>query len=260
LQLSVFAKMGTFKGKKVGIFGGDSTDESEVTIVKTTLTKLHVGIVSTAIDSAPEGDDPAAYAQVAIIAQRFQSSGVNEVVAVGDGSALWPDGLAANQSSYNPPWVATNAEDLNGYLEGTNNPTYVTNMVTSLPVPQAAQVWTEPAIQNCVKIIRRAYPSDVIGAPPKVITSKSLAVTPYEAPITACQNLAMFATIAKRAGRNLTEASFTRAGEQLHNLILPGLPGPVSFGPGHYALGGVYLGRYDVAAKTVEYSANSAVK
>jgi hypothetical protein len=261
LQLSVFAREGAFKGKKVGVFGGDSTDKSEVTTVEAALAKLHVSVVSTAIDSAPEGDDPAAYAQVAIIAQRFQSSGVNEVVAVGDGSATWPDGMAANQSSYNPSWVATNAEDLNGYLEGTNNPTYVKNMLTSLPIPASAQVWTEPSIQTCVNIIKKAYPSDVIGAPPKVVTSKSLAVTPYVAPITACQNLAMFAAIAKRAGRNLSEATFARAGQQLHNIVFPGVPSPVSFGAGHdYALGSVYLGRYDVATKTVEYSATSAAK
>jgi hypothetical protein len=259
LQLGVFSKMGAFKGKKVGVFGGDSTDKSEVAIVQASLAKLHVDVVSSAIDSAPEGDDPAAFAQVAIIAERFKSAGVNEVVAVGDGSATWPDGEAANQSSYNPSWVATNAEDLNGYLGGTNNPTYVKNMLTSLPIPQSAQVWTEPAIQSCVSIIKKAYPSDVIGAPPKVVTSKSLTNTPYEAPITACQNLALFKTIAIHAGKNLTEASFARAGEHLHGLVLPGVPSPVSFGPDRdYALGSVYIGRYDLATGTVEYSATSA--
>ncbi len=261
LQLSVFSKLGAFKGKKVGVFGGDSTDESEVAIVEAALKKLHVDVIETAVDSASEGDDPAAYAQVAVISSRFQSAGVNEVVAVGDGSATWPDGLNANQSSYNPPWVATNSADLNGYLSGANNPTYVKNMVTSTPLAQAAQAWKEPAIQKCVGIIRRAYPSDAIGAPPKIVTSKSLTVTTYEAPITACQNLALFATIAERAGRKLTESSFARAGESLRNLVLPGAPSAVSFGAGRaYALGAVYLGRYDVATKTVEYASTSALK
>jgi len=261
LQLSVFSKLGTFKGKKVGIFGGDSSDESEMVIVETALKKLHVDVIQTAVDAAPEGDDPAAYAQVAVIATRFQSAGVNEVVAVGDGSATWPDGLAANQSSYHPPWVATNSADLNGYLAGANNPTYVKNMVTSTPIAQPAQVWTEPAVQKCVHIIRRAFPSDAIGAPPKIVTSKSLTVTTYAAPIAACENLALFATIAERAGRNLTESSFTRAGENLRNLVLPGVPSSVSFGAGRaYALGAVYIGHYDVATKTVEYASTSAAK
>ena len=102
LQLSVFSKLGIFKGKKVGIFGGDSTDESEVAIVEAALKKLHVDVIQTAIDAAPEGDDPAAYAQVAVISSRFQSTGVNEVVAVGDGSATWPDGLNGQPEQLQP--------------------------------------------------------------------------------------------------------------------------------------------------------------
>lgn len=259
LQLGVFAKMGLFKGKKVAVFGGDTTDDSEVAVVDAALKKLHVDVVETAIDSAPEGDDPAAYAQVAIITQRFKSAGVNEVVAVGDGSATWPDGLAANQSTYNPHWIATNAEDLNGYLGGTNNPTYVTNMITSLPIDESPEVFYQPSVQQCVHIIHKAYPSDVIGSPPKVATAKSLTDTPYGAPEEACQNLALLATIAKRAGKNLTEASFARAGESLRNVVLPGAPSPVSFGTKAYALGSVYIGRYDIATKTVEYADTSAV-
>jgi|HubBroStandDraft_1064217.scaffolds.fasta_scaffold39837_2 hypothetical protein len=261
LELTVFSKLGAFKGKKVALFGGDSTDKAEMAIVAAALKKLHVNVIETAIDAAPEGDDPASYAQVAVISSHFQSAGVNEVVAVGDGSATWPDGQAANQSTYNPPWVATNSMDLNGYLAGTNNPAYVKNMVTSTPIAQPFQVWTSPSIQQCVRIVRKAYPSDAIGAPPKIVTSKSLEVTTYEAPIAACENLALFATIAEHAGKNLTEASFTRAGESLKNLVLPGVPDAVSFGPGRaYALGAVYVGRYNVATKTVEYALTSAVK
>jgi hypothetical protein len=260
VELQMFSKLGVFKGKKVALFGGDSTDESEVAIVDAALKTLHVNVVQTAIDGAPEGDDPAAYAQAAVIAVHFQSAGVNEVVAVGDGSATWPDALAANQSSYNPSWVATNSMDLNGYLSGTNNPTYVKNMVTATPITPAYQAWADPSIQKCVSVIRRAYPSDPIAPPPKVVTSKSLTVTTYGAPIAACQNLALLATIAGRAGRNLTESSFARAGESLRNVTLPGVPSAVSFGRSGYALGAVYVGRYDLATKTVEYASSSAAK
>jgi hypothetical protein len=261
LQLSVFSKLGAFKGKKVGLFGGDTSDKAEIAIVDAALKKLHVDVIETAIDAAPEGDDPAAYAQAAVIADRFQSAGVNEVVAVGDGSATWPDALNANQSSYNPPWVATNSADLNGYLEGANNPTYVKNMLTSTSIAQPLSVWGSPAVQSCVRVIRRAFPADAIAAPPQIVTSKSLQVTTYAAPITACQNLALLATIAEHAGRKLTESSFTRAGENLRNVVLPGVPSPVSFGPGRaYALGAVYVGHYDVATKTEKYASTSSVK
>ena len=107
LQLSVFAKQGVFKNKKVGIFAGAAVDDPEVTIVQAELKKLHVPVVVTAVNAAPLGDLPAENEQVAVIAQRFQSDGVNEVLAVGNGSAIWPEALTSIQSTYNPPWVAT---------------------------------------------------------------------------------------------------------------------------------------------------------
>ena len=63
--------------------------------------------MTTAVDTAPQGDQAAENAQIGPIAQRFQSMGVTEVVAVGTGAAVWPGGLSNIQSSYNPPWVAT---------------------------------------------------------------------------------------------------------------------------------------------------------
>src|SRR5580658_5838541 len=52
LALSVFSKLGEFKGKKVGIFGGDTTDKAEMGVVEAALKKLHVDVTETAIDAA----------------------------------------------------------------------------------------------------------------------------------------------------------------------------------------------------------------
>ena len=50
--------------------------------------------------------------------------------------------------------------------------------------------------------------------------------------------LALFAKIADAAGKNLTVASFTKAGYQLRNVTLPGSGEPISFGPNQaYAIG-----------------------
>ena len=118
LQLSVFDKQGVFRHKKVALFGGDLGDESELALVQSALAKLHVPVVTTAVDSAPQGDMRRGEREVTAIAQRFQSDGVNEVVAVGDGSAVWPEGLSAIQSTYNPPWVATSESDFTGAVGG----------------------------------------------------------------------------------------------------------------------------------------------
>ncbi len=163
VQLSVFAKQGVFKHKKVGIFAGVTSDQPEIPVVQAALAKLHVPVVTTAVDSAPEGDLPASNAQVTAIALRFQSDGVNEVVAVGDGSAVWPQGLSAIQSTYNPPWVATNESDLSGDVGGDDNPTYLKNVVTSSPLTPPPAIWNNAGTQQCVRIVKKAYPSDHIN-------------------------------------------------------------------------------------------------
>ncbi len=259
LQLSVFAKLGVFKGKKVGLFAGTTTDAQELKIVASALSKLHVDVIQTAQDSAPQNDLVALNAQVAVIAQRFKGAGVNEVVAVGEGSSVWPEAQSANQSTYNPPFVATNSGDLTGYTGGSNDPTYIKNVVVSTPLVQPYETWENPAIQKCVGIIRKAYPSDEISTPPKVATHSSDET--YLAPEAACESLALFATIAKATGRDLTVSKFIRAGESLRNILLPGLSTPISFAPGRpYALGPVYLGHYNVTTRTIDYSNTSASK
>ena len=75
LELSAMAKQGVFRHKKVAIFGGGTGDESELAFVQSALTKLHVPVVTTAVDSAPESDEAAIDAQMGPIAERFQVRG-----------------------------------------------------------------------------------------------------------------------------------------------------------------------------------------
>jgi hypothetical protein len=254
-QIAAFDKAGAFKGKKVGLFAGSSTDQGELNLVQSEFKKRHVNIVQSAVDSAPATDQVAADQQAQVIAQRFQSDGVNEVVAVGTGSALWPKALDDNQSAYNPPWVGTNGTDLQSSVDtgGSNTVSskYVKNMLASVPIPSYVAMWKDPAVQKCVSVIKKAYPSDPIATPTP--TSPGSNET-YEAPVDACQYLAMFTTIAAAAGKNLTVPSFTKAGYGLRNVKFPGVV-PVSFGPNQpAAVGAVYPVKYDSATNSLVIS------
>ena len=256
LQLSVYDKQGVFKHKKVALFGGDPGDESELALVQSALAKLHVPVVTTAVDSAPEGDIAAENAQVTVIAQRFQSDGVNEVVAVGDGSAIWPEGLSAIQSTYNPPWVATSESDFTGAVGSSDSPTYLKNVVTSSPLTPPAAIWDNPGTQKCVALDRKDYPSNHINAYNASLPESEETWLGIEL---ACTDMALFTDIATAAGKDLTVSSFVHAGYRLKNLVLPGTNAPVSFGPGRpYALGPVYMVHYDAATKAVVYANTSA--
>ncbi len=252
LELSVFDKQGVFRHKKVAVFGGDAGDQAEMAVVQSALAKLHVPVVATAVDSAPQGDLPAENAQVTTIAERFRSDGVNEVVAVGDGSPIWPEGLSSDQSTYNPPYVATSESDFSGAVGGSYNPTYLSNVVTSTPLTPPTATWNNAGTQHCVHLVKKAYPSDGIRAynaslPESEATWMSVEI--------ACTDMALFVDIAKAAGKNLTVSSFVHAGYGLKNVVLPGTNAPISFGPGRpYALGPVYMVHYDGAKKVLFFS------
>jgi Periplasmic binding protein len=255
LQLSVYAKQGVFKDKKVAIFGGTTSDQSELAMVQSDLAKLHVHVVTTAIDSAPQGDLAAENSQITVIAQHFQSDGVNEVVAVGNGSSIWPEGLAAVQSTYKPPWVATNESNFTGAVGGNYNPVYLSNVVTSSPLTPPAAIWNNPGTQQCVHIVKKAYPSDQIRAYGANVPESEATFMSVEI---ACTDMALFSDIAKAAGKNLTVSSFVHAGYGLKNVTLPGGNAPISFGPGRpYALGPVYMVHYDPTTKLVVYANKS---
>jgi len=184
-------------------------------------------------------------------------AGVNEVVGVGGtGATTWPRALQDNQSTYKPPWIATNVTALASYIASAKggNP-YLDNVMAATPVSSPYQAWMDPAMQNCAAIIRKAYPSDAIAAPanprsPQAATNGS--DTTYAAVEAACQDLAIFAKIADAAGKNLTVASFTKAGYQLRNVTFPGTGVPVSFGSNRpYSIGKANIVVYDPRSGTL---------
>jgi Periplasmic binding protein len=240
LQLSVFSKMGLFKNKKVAIFAGAASDASEMTTVQKTLKGLHVKVVQSAVDSALASDQVASDQQANLIALRFKDAGANEVVAVGTGSSVWPAALLANQSTYNPDWIATDETALSGYVGGTTAngaTTYLKGVVTSAPVPTSEQAWKDPAVKQCVQIIKKAFPADTITSPSLASNSSDHS---YISAQQACLNVAMFDKIASAAGKTLTVRSFARAGYGLRHVTFPGSGGPVSFAPNRaYAIGPV---------------------
>jgi hypothetical protein len=263
LQLAAFNRRGVFKGKKVAIFYGANSDAPEVTVVQKELKKLGVNVVLTAEDSAVATDAVASDQEVASIAQRFQSAGVKVVVGVGgSGSTTWPRASLDNQTTYKPTYVATSESSLISYVQSTKggNP-YLDNVVAATSEPNAYQQWKDPAIRQCAAVVHKAYPSDTI-TPPVDPTSSQFAATStdttYQSVIEACQYLSLFDKIATAAGKNLTVASFTKAGYKLKNVTIPGMGGPISFGPGQpYAIGPVTVVSYDPQSKTLVAASSS---
>jgi hypothetical protein len=255
IMFANFAKRGVFKGKKVGIFYGATSDAPEVAVVQKALKSLHVDVVGTALDSAVATDAVASDQDTQIIAEKFQNEGVGVVVGVGgSGSTTWPRAQLDNQSTYKPLYIPTSESSFLSYVESTKggNP-YLKLALTASPTPSNYQEWQDPAMQKCASIIKKAYPSDEIDpilnpTNPAAATQPATAVSVEQ----ACQELYMFQKIADAAGKKLTVASFTKAGESLKNVTFPGSGGPVSFSPGKpYAVGPVNAVVYSSSSDTL---------
>jgi len=259
LQLVVLDHRGVFKGKKIGLFAGEETDGAELKVVQSSLKSLGVHVVESAVDGAPQSDEVATNQQAALIAQRFQQAGVNQVIAVGTGATVWPESLQANESTYLPAWIATDESGLESAVLGSSiQPKYLENVLTTSPVPSNYTLWHTPAVQACARVVRKAYPSLKITPPTDPLTGSDQTFYAVES---ACLNIDLFATIAKAAGKNLTWSTFTHAGYALRNAAIPGSGAPVSFAPGRpYALGPVYLVTFDKAKNVLQFAATAASK
>jgi hypothetical protein len=256
IMLANFQKRGVFKGKKVAIFYGADSDKPEVTAVQADLKKLHIPLALTAEDSAVATDVVASDQETGSIAERFQSAGVNVVIGVGgSGSTTWPRAQLDNQSTYKPLYIPTSESSLLSYVESAKggNP-YLENVLTATPTPFSYVQWQDPAIQKCVTIVKKAYPSDTINAPlnPTNPAAASVPATAVSV-IQACQFLTLFQKIADAAGKKLTVATFTKAGYALKNASIPGTGGGlVSFANNQpYAIGPITVVTYSTTSKTL---------
>ena len=240
-----------FKGKKVAIYAGSTTDAVDLSQVKADIIAQGAKVVATGTNTAPAGDQAATNQQFSVIAEKFQTAGANLVVALGSGSSGWPTGLVDDQISYNPSWIAMESDTVIAYAQGaTASPSHLTNMFTLAASIDQTDMWTTAAIQDCASIVKAAYPNDEM-----VTTGNASTDTTYVSVVQACQFLSLFTQIADAAGKNLTANSFIQAGYGLKDITIPGFPGTLSFGPNQpYAIGDLYPGTYDTTTKLVVVS------
>jgi hypothetical protein len=144
-----------------------SADSVESSLVLPALRQLHVDVVQNAVNSVPDTDTAAQVAEYGTIAQKFQSSGVNLVVAVGNAGNGWPSSLQQNQSSYTPRLIATDYNDLDAYTsnKADHSNSLLKDVLTAGLQPPAKVWWNDPAMKSCVATIQKAEPSAVINNP-----------------------------------------------------------------------------------------------
>ena len=233
-EMAIFEREGAFAGKKIGVVA-TSPDQAEMNLVIPALHKVKADVVQTAVNSVPDTDTVAFTQEYGVIAEKFQSSGVNTVVAVGNAGNSWAEALQDNQSAYHPRIVATDYIDLDAYV--TNKLGYkqsiIKDALTAGGYPPVAVVWDDPAMQRCIATIHAAEPAATINDP---VTATSSTPVTWTAPELACQQMALFSDFVKAAGKTLTNVTLAKAASSVGKVTIPG-GGGLFRSPGATAMG-----------------------
>ena len=213
---------GVFKGKKVAVFSQSDAPPGLVASVVAALKKHGVKPVATAEVDAETNDTEAGLQQIAdVVTQKFESTGANVVVAVGNSGDSWPN--ATNSGTYHPLLVAGYLTALTTFTVAAKaNAPAIADAVTGgtepLSVGSKAVGWSDPAMQKCARIAKAA--GQTVTSP---VNNTTAANGQYVSVVQACQNLALFVAIAQRAGKSLSVQTFAHAGDSLGTVHIPGL-------------------------------------
>jgi ABC-type branched-subunit amino acid transport system substrate-binding protein len=254
-EMRAFKLEGHFAGKKVGVVG-TSADRAEMSEVLPELHKLKVNVVQTAVNSVPDSDAAAQTQQYGVIADKFQSSGVNLVVAVGTAGGEWAGSLQDNQSTYLPRLIVTDYLNLEAYVDssGGDQPAIVKDAMTAGSTPPVSVEWNDPAMKRCVAAIQTAEPTAKINNP---VTATPATPVTWNAPELACQQMALLTDFLKAAGRTLTNKTLARGGASLTDVTIPGGGGTFNFADGHHdGDGPVFIYEWSPATKGLALKAS----
>jgi hypothetical protein len=220
--INATAKAGVFKGQKVAVLSLSNEATGLTSSVLNALKHNGVKPVATATVIANTSDPEASLQQISgVVSLKFKAAGATIVIPVGSAGQTW--GTATASGSYHPRVVAPSYNAFSAYTgSGGVSPTVVANAVTGylqpLSVGTKAVGWNDPALQRCVSTVKAAgqsvnTPMSAVGTPNDTFVSV----------VQACQNLALFQAIVKKAGKDLTVAAFQRAGDTLGSVHIPGL-------------------------------------
>ncbi|MFM8303155.1 MAG: ABC transporter substrate-binding protein [Actinomycetota bacterium] len=232
------ASEGVFKKAKVGVVGTAGQKALIDGVILPALKRNKVKATTALIDVAAN-DTVAAQQQAGVIAERFKSQGIDTVVVAGNAFVTFAQAL--EKTDYRPRLIATDRETYLGYVE---NPQHSKSVLEGALSGGPARDPDEPGYRRCIGVIEAKTGTQI--PPAETITDDRLP-NPDISAQNACFNLGLFAAMATGAGKNLTVASFGKAGKKLGVIDLPGY-GKVAYDSKTHALAlPVKLTRYNSA-------------
>lgn len=217
------AEAGELDGN-VGVFASILNQADMEDVYLPLLDELGIEPVDSAVLDAPFDDATAQNQATAVIAERFESSGVDTILVIGTAGLPLANGLAP--LDYRPQIRATNSSGIAAYAYGPD-PDFSIVDATIAGGADNAQ-FDDELMQDCLDTLVAA------GVEPEYVDPAEIPLgepTPYNAALAACRQIPLLQAILEAAGPDLNYGTYQQGGESLQELHLPGSTDLYNFGP-----------------------------
>jgi hypothetical protein len=232
----------------VGVFGRDTEQALIDDTVLPLLEDAGVDVADTAVNDAPANDTVAGNALTAVIAERFESEGVDQVLTVGDSGLVWM--LGAEPLDYRPQMLLTSTNSALAVVgdPGAHDLSVLDGAVAGNLYGPPQNQYELDGIQACLGVLADA--GIEIAAPDTF--EDGAQVTPYTSAFAACNDVALLRTLLEAAGEDLNYGSLAAGADGLE-VDLPMQPEPVTYGPPPSADGDPPMYLYDWDPDHIEF-------
>jgi hypothetical protein len=212
------------------------------------LDELGVDVADSAVNDTDGTDTNATNAQTAVIAERFESEGVDQVVLVGTSGLTWATG--AEQLDYRPELRFGNSNSILAFASDStaHDLSLLDGAVAGNLYGGKQNLYELPGMQDCIEVLEAA------GIEVPEPDSRTSPDDPelYQAPFTACRDVALMRALLEAAGDDLNYGTFAAGADGLE-VVLPTTPDPVTYGPPPSADGDIPIYLYDWDADEVDF-------
>ena len=232
----------------VGVFAGQGDAALMTDVLLPLLDELGVDVADSAVNDTDGTDTNATNAQTAVIAERFDSEGIDQVLLVGQSGVTW--GLGVDSLDFRPDLRITN---FNSMLAFTSDPaahdlSILDGAIGGNPYGGKQNIYELPDMQDCIAILEEA--GIEVPAPDDRPTPDAPEL--YQAPFTACRDVALLTALLEAAGEDLDYGTLAAGADGLE-VQLPTTPDPVTYGPPPSADGNIPIYLFDWDADVQDF-------
>jgi Periplasmic binding protein len=224
--IRAMADSGEFDGT-LGVFAGAGDDAQMNDVVLPLLDELGVEVTESAVVDAPPDDIAAVNAATGVIAERFDSSGVDQVLTVGQAGLAWASGTES--LDYRPQLLLTDPNSILAYAGDAagRDLSVLDGAVAGNTYGGAENIYDLPAMQECIGVIEAAG-GDPIDDPADLPPDED---GNFIAPFSACNNVALLRALLEAASEDLNYGTLAAGVADGLEVQLPSDPDPVTYGP-----------------------------